>query len=59
VTLSAVSKPAQKAAGELATNRAKLEQSEKSGFSKFVADFGGKRDEITRLAEEVCDFGQE
>jgi conjugal transfer ATP-binding protein TraC len=53
VTLSAVSKPAQKAAGELATNRAKLEQSEKSGFSKFVADFGGKRDEIARLAEEV------
>ena len=51
--LTAFSIPGQQASSDIIKRRAKLEHSEKTGFSKFVNDFAGKRNEYQSLASEL------
>lgn len=52
-SLAAFSIPSQKATGDIVTQRAKMEHSEKTGFAKFVTDFAGKKQEYAELGEEL------
>jgi len=43
----------QKASGDIITKIAKMEHSKKTGFAKFVTDFGTKQEEHQRLGDEL------
>jgi len=52
-SLTCVAIPAQKASADMMTRIAKMEHGKKTGFSKFIPDFGQKQAEIQGLSNEL------
>jgi conjugal transfer ATP-binding protein TraC len=53
ISLSGIALPAQKAASDILSRRAKMEHSKKTGFARFVTDVQGKEEEFSALAEQL------
>ena len=53
ISLSGIALPAQKAASDILSRRARMEHSKKTGFSRFVSDAQGKEEEFAALAEQL------